>query len=70
MVELLTGESRAAPSISVNLQQNFGGNGYQYVPPGAHVVRIDQEPASASGNSQSPAIDGQAFEITEEPEKR
>lgn len=40
MVEFLAGESRAQTSVNVSIQNNVGGSGYEFVPPGAKLVDI------------------------------
>lgn len=50
MVELFKGERDKTPQVSVNIQQNIGGQGYEYAPPGAQIVDVtpankpDKEP--------------------------
>lgn len=59
MVEFFAGEARAAPSVSVTVNQNAGG-GYEYVRPG-QVIEIVEGKASApdrqSGGENAQPID-------------
>lgn len=45
MVEFLAGESKAAPSVNVNVSTTIGGAGYEFVPPGAQIIDITPAPA-------------------------
>lgn len=52
-VEFFAGEAKSGPQVAVNIQQNLGGQGYEYAPPGAKIVDV----TPVSGDSQSPADD-------------
>jgi hypothetical protein len=62
MVEFLAGESRNAPQVAVNISQNLGAGGYEYLPPGAQIVDVQ----AGTGDSKSPVIDAQATDNTGE----
>lgn len=44
MVELFRDEGPRGPQVAVNIQQNIGTQGYEYVPPGAQIVDITPAP--------------------------
>ena len=50
MVEFLAGERDKSPAVAVQINNNMGGSGYEYVPPGASIVEIRGE-----GDTPSPA---------------